>query len=61
MESRKDIMSQQSDEDKSLTEDLSNLSKKAKFFQKQVDDAQGQLKDIASPPTLPLLYSAFTQ
>ncbi|KAG7562392.1 hypothetical protein FFLO_02172 [Filobasidium floriforme] len=46
MEPRKDIRAQQTEEDKTLTEDLANLSKKAKFLQKQVDDAQGQLKDI---------------
>lgn len=46
MEPRKDIMSQQAEEDKTLGEDIAVLSKKSKFLQKQVEDAQGQLKDI---------------
>ncbi|WWD20436.1 hypothetical protein CI109_104912 [Kwoniella shandongensis] len=43
---REEINREHSTLDKSLTEEISNLTKKAKYLEKQFDEANGQLKDI---------------
>lgn len=40
------ITAEQTAQDKALNEDLSNLNKKAKYLEKQFDEANGQLRDI---------------
>ncbi|PCH34094.1 Prefoldin [Wolfiporia cocos MD-104 SS10] len=35
-------------EEKELTDDINSLTKKAKYLEKQFNDAQGQLRDIVS-------------
>lgn len=35
-------------EEKEITDQLTNLSKKTKYLEKQLNEAQGQLRDIVS-------------
>ncbi|VDB91600.1 unnamed protein product [Peniophora sp. CBMAI 1063] len=46
MEPRPDMEKSLKDEEKTLTDDLNNLGKKAKYLEKQFTDAQNQLRDI---------------
>ncbi|RSH78146.1 uncharacterized protein EHS24_002602 [Apiotrichum porosum] len=43
---RAEITSKHTAQEKALGEDVSNLTKKAKYFEKQMDEANGQLRDI---------------
>lgn len=45
---RAEITSKHTAQEKALGEDVSNLTKKAKYFEKQMDEANGQLRDIVS-------------
>ncbi|WVW87098.1 hypothetical protein I302_109155 [Kwoniella bestiolae CBS 10118] len=43
---RKDVDSEHSAQEKQITEELSTLTKKSKYLEKQFDEANSQLKDI---------------
>ncbi|ORY34589.1 Prefoldin [Naematelia encephala] len=43
---RATVESEHKKQDKALTDELTNLSKKAKYLEKQFDEANSQLKDI---------------
>ncbi|WWD04427.1 hypothetical protein V865_002496 [Kwoniella europaea PYCC6329] len=43
---RKEVDSEHSTQEKQLNDDLSNLTKKSKYLEKQFDEANSQLKDI---------------
>ncbi|WVF68319.1 hypothetical protein IAT40_003084 [Kwoniella sp. CBS 6097] len=43
---RKEINQEHATQEKSLSEEVSNLTKKAKYLEKQFEEANGQLKDI---------------
>lgn len=46
LQSREEIARDHASQDKELADDLASLSKKAKYLEKQVTDANNQLKDI---------------
>ncbi|WVQ84795.1 hypothetical protein IAT38_006952 [Cryptococcus sp. DSM 104549] len=43
---REDINKEHSDQEKALAEEIQNLTKKAKYLEKQFEEANSQLKDI---------------
>ncbi|WVQ66213.1 uncharacterized protein L199_004392 [Kwoniella botswanensis] len=43
---RKEVDSEHSTQEKQLNDELSNLTKKSKYLEKQFDEANSQLKDI---------------
>ncbi|RSH93111.1 hypothetical protein EHS25_007464 [Saitozyma podzolica] len=43
---RAEINAEQAAQEKALSEDIANLSKKAKYLEKQFDEANAQLRDI---------------
>ncbi|ORX37552.1 Prefoldin [Kockovaella imperatae] len=46
LQSRKDVDGTLSAQEKTVSEDLTNLAKKSKYLQKQADEANAQLNDI---------------
>ncbi|KAF5352494.1 hypothetical protein D9756_006078 [Leucocoprinus leucothites] len=46
MEPHKTMIGDLKSQEKELTDDINNLNKKAKFLEKQFNDAQAQLRDI---------------
>ncbi|KAJ9123265.1 hypothetical protein QFC22_001463 [Naganishia vaughanmartiniae] len=46
MQPRESISAEHTAQQKAISDDLSSLTKKAKYLEKQLNDAQGQLRDI---------------